>query len=54
MLSLKRCRVLLGPSCPLEDEELIALRPQLYELAELILHLNEGPGDGPRGAEGSP
>lgn len=36
MLSLERCRELLGPGCQLSDEELERLREQLYALADIV------------------
>jgi hypothetical protein len=45
MLSLEMCRQLLGPTCPLKEEELLALRQQLYALAEAIV-TNMDPGGG--------
>lgn len=37
MLTLERCRDILGPDCTLTDEELIALRDQLRVVADLVL-----------------
>lgn len=37
MLSIKRCREILGPQCSLSDEELRALLIQLYAIAETAL-----------------
>lgn len=37
MLTLERCRKILGPECLLSDEELEALRNQLYALADIVL-----------------
>ena len=37
MLSLARCREILGTRCPLSDEEVKDLRDQLYEVAEVAL-----------------
>ena len=37
MLSLDRCRGYLGPHCPLNDNEVEALRDQLYRLAAVVL-----------------
>lgn len=37
MLSIKRCREILGPGCNLSDEELELLREQLYVIAEMAL-----------------
>lgn len=42
MLSLSRCRDLLGPSSPLSDPEVDALRQQLYSLAELVVSAVNG------------
>ncbi len=39
MLSLERCRKLLGTENSLPDESLVTLRDQLYCLAELVLDL---------------
>lgn len=36
MISLERCREILGPDCQLSDEELERLRDQLYTLADII------------------
>jgi hypothetical protein len=40
MLSLERCRKLLGPENSVPDERLVTLRDQLY-LAELVLDLRD-------------
>jgi hypothetical protein len=37
VLSVDRCRELLGEECPLTDEELTAVREQLYALALLAM-----------------
>jgi len=37
MLSIAQCRDLLGGGAALTDEEIKALRDQLYELAALVL-----------------
>lgn len=37
MLDIDRCRELLGPGCPLTDEELALLREQMYLLAQMLL-----------------
>ena len=37
MLSLRKCREILGPRCTLSDEDLEALRDQLYLVAEISL-----------------
>jgi hypothetical protein len=37
MLSLQRCRELLGDTCPLTDNQLMAVRSTLYAVAELAL-----------------
>jgi hypothetical protein len=42
MLSLCRCRELLGAGCRLTDEELQLLRDQLYALAKAALSLHDG------------
>jgi hypothetical protein len=36
MLSLQRCREILGQDCSLNDEELETLRNQLYGLADVV------------------
>ena len=41
MLSLERCRKLLGPENSGPDEKLVTLRDQLYCLAELMLDLRD-------------
>lgn len=41
MLSLGRCRKLLGPENTVPDEKLVTLRDQLYCLAELVLDLRD-------------
>jgi hypothetical protein len=41
MLSLERCRKLLGPENTVPDEKLVTLRDQLYCLAELVLDLRD-------------
>lgn len=41
MLSLERCRKLLGPSNSVPDEKLATLRDQLYCLAEIVLDLRD-------------
>lgn len=41
MLSLERCRKLLGQENSLPDESLVTLRDQLYCLAELVLDLRD-------------
>jgi hypothetical protein len=41
MLSLERCRKLLGPENSVPDEKLVTLRDQLYCLAELVLDLRD-------------
>jgi hypothetical protein len=41
MLSLERCRKLLGPENNVPDEKLVTLRDQLYCLAELVLDLRD-------------
>jgi hypothetical protein len=38
VLTLKRCREILGPNCEISDEELRTLRDQLYVFAEVALH----------------
>ena len=37
MLSIERCRKILGKDCTLTDEELKMLRDQLYLVAEVAL-----------------
>ena len=37
LLSLVRCREILGTQCPLSDEEVKELRAQLYAVAEVAL-----------------
>lgn len=37
MLTLQRCRELLGSDCPLTDEELTAVRDTLYEVAKMAI-----------------
>jgi hypothetical protein len=37
VLSIARCRELLGHDCSLNDEQLEALRDQMYELAKIAL-----------------
>ena len=41
MISLDRCRKLLGPENSVPDEKLVTLRDQLYCLAELFLDLRD-------------
>ena len=41
MLSLERCRKLLGTENSLPDESLVTLRDQLYCLAELVLDFRD-------------
>ena len=36
-LSLARCRKLLDPECPLSDDQLLQLRNQLYNVAEVVV-----------------
>ena len=46
MLSLERCRSLVGPACRPSDEQLEQMRQELYALAEMIvddLHQRERP-----------
>lgn len=37
MLTLQRCRELLGDDCPLTDKDLMAVRNTLYAVAGLAL-----------------
>jgi hypothetical protein len=37
VLTIKRCREILGPRCTLTDDELEALRDQFYMVAEVAL-----------------
>jgi hypothetical protein len=37
MLSVSRCREILGRSCSLNDEELARLRDEFYELARVVV-----------------
>lgn len=37
MLTLQRCRELLGDGCPLTDAELMAVRDTLYAVARMAL-----------------
>lgn len=37
MISIERCRQLLGPDCDLSDEELEDLRDQAYTLANIAI-----------------
>jgi hypothetical protein len=41
MISLERCRKILGPDNPVSDENLAALREQLYSFAELALDIRD-------------
>lgn len=52
MLSLKRCRELLGFKCALTDYELGVLRDQLYGLAQVLVEavLDRRRGEGCSGA----
>lgn len=46
MLSIERCREILGPDCPLSDEELAAMRDQLRDLALIAIeHALTGTGE---------
>jgi hypothetical protein len=48
VLTLKRCREILGKDCTLTDEELEMLRDQLYVIADMALdayHATREPGD---------
>jgi hypothetical protein len=42
LLTLNRCREILGKECTLDDEELQLLRDQLYLIAELTLSAHNG------------
>ena len=37
MLSIERCRQILGPGCQLSDDELERLREHLYALADITV-----------------
>ena len=39
MLSVRRCREILGQSCPLSDSQIDLLRQQCYALADLALEV---------------
>jgi hypothetical protein len=41
MISFERCRKILGPENPVSDENLAALREQLYSFAELALDIRD-------------
>ena len=41
MISLERCRKILGPGVSVSDENLAALREQLYSFAELALDFRD-------------
>ena len=41
MISLERCRKILGPNDSVSDENLAALREQLYSFAELALDIRD-------------
>lgn len=41
MISLDRCRKILGPKVSVSDENLAALREQLYSFAELALDIRD-------------
>ena len=45
MISLERCRKILGPDNPVSDENLAALREQLYSFAELALDIRDRSSD---------
>jgi hypothetical protein len=48
MISIERCRQLLGPDCDLSDEEIEDLRDQAYALANIAIKGllgSEGQGD---------
>jgi hypothetical protein len=36
VFSIKRCREILGPNAPVEDQEIEQLRDQIYGLADII------------------
>ena len=42
MLSLRRCRELLGDNCQLSDSEIEMVREQLYALAQVVLGASQG------------
>jgi hypothetical protein len=50
MLSLNRCREILGKDCTLTDEELTMLRDQLYVIAEVALDAFQPAQEVPEGA----
>ena len=41
MLSIERCRELLGKDCPSTDEEIKALIAHLYELAVIVIEATQ-------------
>lgn len=45
MISLERCRKVLGPNNAVSDENLAALRDQLYSFAELALDIRDRRSD---------
>ncbi len=47
MLSIKRCREVLGNKVALEDDEIQQLRDQLYSLANAILDISPRTSSGP-------
>jgi hypothetical protein len=57
MLTLQRCRELLGDDCPLTNEELMAVRHTLYAVAKIALNaveaLNGPPADEATGVDES-
>jgi hypothetical protein len=57
MLTLQRCRELLGDDCPLTDEDLMAVRNTLYAVAKIALNavetFNGPPGDEATGVDES-
>jgi hypothetical protein len=62
MLSVQRCRKLLGVNCSLTDSEIETLRDQLYSLADVAVNAlpyqyqlaNGGPETFTQGSKGEP
>lgn len=42
MLSLERCREILGPDAPADERELEQRRDQAYQLARLVMEIFQG------------